>query len=180
MDGQRGSRRLMLGALVVMLAAATALGDGSGASAEVKKRPDYGSKAQFKLECELMGGTFKEDDLGNTECHWPNGSRIECDSNGNDCWYTPAALPAQPTGPWDSHVGTVREATADVGDSVDQGVPGDHTPTDDVTAAGNASAPVGSASVAIAAGDQEPDNAKSKGKHGKGKKRGHRGKGHKR
>ena len=116
MQGQPKTRRLILGALVVMVAASTALGGAAGASAaDATKRPDYGGKAGFKLECEALGGTFSEDGIGNTNCHWPDGGWTQCDANGNDCWYTPRQVPSGVQGP---NVGTVIEVTTDVGGTV--------------------------------------------------------------
>jgi hypothetical protein len=117
MNGQQLTRRRMLGAL----AGALAILAGSATRSEAKdatKRPDYGSKGQFQLECELLGGTFSEDGLGNTECHFSDGSWIECDASGKDCWYTPAALPPGPINPWDQYPGTV-VATTDVAETID-------------------------------------------------------------
>jgi hypothetical protein len=94
------TRRWLLSALVVAVVAATAPGSGDGARAagDSHKRPDYGSKLAFKLECELLGGTFSEDGIGNTYCDTPYGGVIECDANGNDCWYSPGDEAAGPGG----------------------------------------------------------------------------------
>jgi hypothetical protein len=91
-------QRWLLHALVVLLAVSTALGDGHGASAKdnARPRPDYASKEAFKLECELLGGTFSEDGIGNTNCRFPDGTWIECDANGKDCWVTNASRPQLP------------------------------------------------------------------------------------
>jgi hypothetical protein len=97
----RTTRRMALAALVVMVAGSAALGAGHSASAKdnAKYIGDYGNKAAFKATCEGGGGTFIEDDgYGNTECHYPDGTWIECDANGNDCWYTPPSIPAPPSG----------------------------------------------------------------------------------
>ena len=29
------------------------------------------------------------DGIGNTNCHFPDGTWTQCDENGNDCWITP-------------------------------------------------------------------------------------------
>jgi hypothetical protein len=96
MHHQQGRRQIAHAALIVMIVGIVALSAGPSTSArDAQKIPDQGSKANFKANCEVLGGTFIEDGLGNTECHYPDGSWTECDANGNDCWYTPAR-PAPP------------------------------------------------------------------------------------
>lgn len=56
---------------------------------DARKSLDFKSKEDFKHWCELSGGTFSEDGIGNTNCNWPNGFWEECDGNGQDCWTTP-------------------------------------------------------------------------------------------
>jgi hypothetical protein len=88
MQEQRGTRRWLLG----VLATAAALGSGHrtrAADDDPRPRPDYGSKAAFKLECELLGGTFTES-LGYTYCHSCVGT-VQCDGNGNNCTFTPTS-----------------------------------------------------------------------------------------
>src|ERR687894_393236 len=85
--GQREIRRFCL-ALLVMVVALAQLGP-EPASATAHKRPDFGSAEGFRLECELLGGTYSEDGIGNTNCHYPDGTWTQCDANGNDCWITP-------------------------------------------------------------------------------------------
>jgi hypothetical protein len=87
MHQQQGIQRLCC-ALLVMVVALAQLGPES-ASATAHKRPDFGSAEGFRLECELLGGTYSEDGIGNTNCHYPDGTWTQCDANGNDCWITP-------------------------------------------------------------------------------------------
>jgi hypothetical protein len=87
MHMQHGIRRMFLVALVVMVALVHVGHD--SASATAHKRPDFGSAEGFMLECELLGGTYSEDGIGNTNCHYPDGTWTQCDANGNDCWITP-------------------------------------------------------------------------------------------
>jgi hypothetical protein len=82
-----GTRRMFLAALVMMAALVHA--GSESASATAHKRPDFGSAEGFRLECELLGGTYSEDGIGNTNCHYPDGTWTQCDANGNDCWITP-------------------------------------------------------------------------------------------
>src|SRR5918994_3542237 len=87
MHQRQGIRRFCC-ALLVMVVAVAQLGPES-ASATAHKRPDFGSAEGFRLECELLGGTYSEDGIGNTNCHYPDGAWTQCDANGNDCWITP-------------------------------------------------------------------------------------------
>ena len=50
-------------ALLVMVVALAQFGPES-ASATAHKRPDFGSAEGFRLECELLGGTYSEDGIG--------------------------------------------------------------------------------------------------------------------
>jgi len=101
MDGRHGTRRRMLGTVagVSMLLLGGLAAGPAGAADNAKKRSDFADKEHFELECELLGGTYSEDGLGNTECHFPDGSWIECDANGKDCWYTPAPKPGSADSP---------------------------------------------------------------------------------
>jgi hypothetical protein len=83
MDKQHGTRRWILGSLVGLVPAVAALGH--GASAERKPRDeDYPSKAAFKLECELLGGTFSEGSDG-IACNIPGVGSVHCDANAKNC-----------------------------------------------------------------------------------------------
>jgi hypothetical protein len=105
---------MVLAALVVMVAVVHAGSD--SASATAHKRPDFGSAEGFRLECELLGGTYSEDGIGNTNCHYPDGTWTQCDANGNDCWITPPRTPpaAEPLDLDDVPIG---EATTDHGET---------------------------------------------------------------
>jgi hypothetical protein len=145
MHEQHGSRRFFMATLVMV---ALALVGSDSASAASHKRPDFGSAEGFRLECELLGGTFSADGLGNTNCHYPDGTWIQCDANGNDCWITPSRTrpPAETLDPDDISVG---EATTDVdGTSV-----------------------VGPDSAGHALDAADRDKKPAKNRHGKGKKR---------
>jgi hypothetical protein len=116
MQEQRGTRRWLLGVLV----AAAALGSGYGASAaddDPRPRPDYGSKEAFRLECELLGGTFTES-LGFTYCHSDVGT-VQCDANGNNCTFTPTS--GRPR-PWptggNQYDGSIDQVATDADQSV--------------------------------------------------------------
>jgi hypothetical protein len=148
MHVQHGIRRALFAALVVIVALVHAGSD--SASAAGNKRPDFGSKEGFKLECELLGGTFSEDGLGNTNCHYPDGTWTQCDANGNDCWITTRP----PADPLDLDDVTHGEVTTDVGGT-------------------SAAAPdTASQSVKAATHDQKNTKARhAKGKTAKGKKR---------
>jgi hypothetical protein len=98
------TRRWILGALVMAVAATTALGAGHDASADTKE-DGHGSKDNFKSYCKTLGGTFSEDGLGNTKCTYSGGSYTECDANGNDCWYIPEPRQAEPEDPFDPYDG---------------------------------------------------------------------------
>lgn len=86
-------------AIALMALVLVALGN-EGAAAETKKRDDFGSRESMKFQCEAYGGTFSEDAYGNLECHHPNGTWIECDENGNDCWITKPFQPLDQPEPW--------------------------------------------------------------------------------
>ncbi len=147
MHQQHGIRRLCC-ALLVMVVALAQLGPES-ASATAHKRPDFGSAEGFRLECELLGGIYSEDGIGNTNCHYPDGTWTQCDANGNDCWITPSARP--PAASLDSDDVTTGEATIDHGDT-------------------SATAPETVGPTAVAADDEEKP-VKAKAKRAKGKKR---------
>jgi hypothetical protein len=152
MHEQHGMRRVVLAALMVMVALAT-VGANTPSAAD-HKRPDFGSAEGFRLECELLGGTYSEDGIGNTNCHYPDGTWTQCDANGNDCWVTPPRR--RPPSAWQEHPDVVGlgEVTTDVGRP-------------------SVGAPEYAGQIlAVAAHDQKADRAKhGKGKHGKGKKR---------
>jgi hypothetical protein len=165
MNRQQLTRRMILGVAVVMVASASLGTAHSVSAADAKKIPDHGSKANFKLNCEDIEGTFSEDGIGNTNCHYPTGSWTQCDENGKDCWYTPPPKSTQPTDPWDSHTGAGGEATADVG--------GTHAPAPVVV---GPTAPIAQPSVTAPAGDQDQDtNTGQKKKKGKKGKKGGKG-----
>jgi hypothetical protein len=93
MDRPQPRRTIAHAALIALMIGVAMLGAGPSASAkDAQKIPDYHSAADFRYTCELLGGTYMEDGLGNTECHYSDGSWTECDANGQDCWYTPARL----------------------------------------------------------------------------------------
>lgn len=97
----QATRRWLLGALVVMVAATTGLGIGAVSAAEddgAYYTGGYGSRAGFKRVCENANGTFIDDGNGNTECHFKDGSWTECDANGGDCWHTPPPKKLEPLG----------------------------------------------------------------------------------
>jgi hypothetical protein len=153
MHGQHGIRRMFLATLVIMVALVQVGPDGANAAGN--SRPDFGSREGFKLECELLGGTFSEDGLGNTNCHYPDGTWTQCDANGNDCWITPPR-----TRPHADQQG------------LDDVAPG--TVTTDTGETSVASPETAGHSVKAAAHDQKDAKAKhgkGKGKSGKGKKR---------
>jgi hypothetical protein len=79
-----GTRRWLLGSVGAFVATWASLGSGPGAGAEAKKRPNYGSKEAFKLECELLGGTFIDDGVS-TVCWLAGVGSVVCDANGNNC-----------------------------------------------------------------------------------------------
>jgi hypothetical protein len=85
-------RRVILGTLVVLVAASAAVSTGGDARAEAKDPiyvGGYGSKAAFQESCNAGKGTFSEDGLGNTNCHFKDGGWTQCNEKGNDCYYTP-------------------------------------------------------------------------------------------
>ena len=89
MSGQQG-QRIVLAAMMVLGVAAAAVGESQRASAKDAERvSDFGSKAAFEASCEVLGGSFSEDGIGNTNCDADDGGWTQCDANGNDCWYTP-------------------------------------------------------------------------------------------
>ncbi len=98
MHTQHGIRRWVLSMLVVLVAASTALGTGSGASAAEDDGTypidGYEDAEDFKLMCEIMGGIFGgADHWGRTSCYYPDdGSWTWCDANGQDCVRDPAGL----------------------------------------------------------------------------------------
>ncbi len=146
-QGPRGIRRVFFAVLVMMVALAQLGAD--SASATAHKRPDFGSAEGFRLECELLGGTYSEDGIGNTNCHYPDGTWTQCDANGNDCWITPPARPADTT--LDPDDDTIGEATADHGET-------------------SATAPETVGPTVVAA-DGDEKHTKAKAKRAKGKKR---------
>jgi hypothetical protein len=154
MPKRHGTRRSILGALVVLVAAASALGAGHGASATddgPRPRPDYASKEAFRLECELLGGIFTESG-GYTYCHHEHGT-VRCEANGKACMNHPKSYPPRPGG----------------GNSYDGSL--DQVATDD-----------GGTGVSAPAVDREPKakTKRDKGQEGtKGKKHRHGGKGRK-
>jgi hypothetical protein len=87
MHRQHGTRRVFFAALVMIVALVHTGAD--SASVTAHNRPDFGSAEGFRLECELLGGTYIEVGIGNTNCHYPDGTWTQCDANGNDCWITP-------------------------------------------------------------------------------------------
>ena len=97
---RQANRRRFLGALAALVTAIPPFGavHPAGAKDNARPRPDYGSKGAFKAECELLGGTYSKDRYGNTNCRFPDGTWIQCDANGNDCWITDAARPQLPGG----------------------------------------------------------------------------------
>jgi hypothetical protein len=74
----------MLGSLLGLVPVLATLRSGHGASAERKPREDYPSKDAFKLECELLGGTFSEG-LDGIACTIPGVGSVHCDANGKNC-----------------------------------------------------------------------------------------------
>jgi hypothetical protein len=158
------TQRVILGALMVLVAASAAFGAGYGASAAndgARPRPDYASKEAFRLECELLGGTFSVDRDGNTNCHYPGGW-VQCDANGKDCWHTPTSW-QPPTGAGNSNDGWVDVVARD-GEGAEPKRPG-------VNGASAASEPH---VVAATSAEQKAAAKHAKGK--KGRKRGYRGK----
>jgi hypothetical protein len=108
-DQLRGTRRWLCG-----MVAATALGASRGARAAddgPHRRPDYNSREAFRLECELLGGTFIADG-SRIACHIDGVGTVDCDANGNDCWVTPESGP-RPPGPWLPGDGNVVDGSPD-------------------------------------------------------------------
>jgi hypothetical protein len=100
LDEQFGTRRLVLGALVVIVAAWSALANWQSASAEdIRKSADRESTARFSLECGALGGTFGERGKDRTECQWPDGALTACNGSGEACRHTPAPRPVGILGP---------------------------------------------------------------------------------
>jgi hypothetical protein len=64
MHGQLLTRRVFLAALVTMVALIH--GESVAEGSQSHPRPDFGSAEGFRLECELLGGTFSADGIGNT------------------------------------------------------------------------------------------------------------------
>ena len=148
---------MVLGALVVIAAAATALGTGHSATAAVTKRPDFGSRDETVLECFILGGIFIDTGDGNLWCQRADGSQIVCDSNGNDCYNIPVLSP----GVQDPFAGPGNEATTDVGNT---------GPADPV--ADSPTSADGQRSLVAPANDRDQDHHTSK----NGKKSRHGGK----
>ncbi len=147
MNRQHGIQRLILGALVVMLATVAALGTGHDSSA-AKSISDFGSEWNFKTICEEAGGTFSRDGIGNTNCHYPNGGWTQCDANGNDCWYTPPPFQQPPPG--------------------EHAAPGDIAGADPNPDSGSDPPPVANPSVTPpTVDDQDQDTSKAKSKKDK-------------
>lgn len=115
MNGQQ-VQRIVLAATMV-LGATAALGAGQIASAKDAVRvSDFGTKAAFEASCEVLGGSFSEDGIGNTNCDADDGGWTQCDANGNDCWYTPPDRLAPQTGGQSSQIdGTIISAPIVVG-----------------------------------------------------------------
>jgi len=119
MNGQRLTRRMVLGALMVGLTILA--GPGMEIAEAVNRIDDYASKAQFEDICKnsLKGEWVETKDAnGNTTstgCYEKDGGAIVCGGNGKDCTYFPPARKAEPVGPFDSHVETGGEATTEVG-----------------------------------------------------------------
>lgn len=160
---QYGTRRWILGALVAMVAVATSLGTGSGASAS-QKAPDNGSREAFRLRCEVFdGGTFTDTGDGNLWCQYPDGGQTVCDSWGDDCWYSPPPRQAEPDDPFDPYNGGGGEVSDDPGEA--------ETPAP----VAESPSPAGTQpSVEAPDDDQGQDTGKRKGKGKKGKKGGKR------
>ena len=73
MNGQQG-QRIVLATMMVLGVAAAALGAGQRASAKDAERvSDFGTKAAFEASCEVLGGSFSEDGIGNTNCDADDG-----------------------------------------------------------------------------------------------------------
>lgn len=147
MHGQQGIRRLFFAVLVMTVALVQVRYDAEGSQGH--PRPDFGSAEGFRLECELLGGTYSEDGIGNTNCYYPDGTWTQCDANGNDCWITPPARPADTT--LDPDGDPTGEATTDHGET-------------------SATAPETVGPTVVAA-DRDEKPAKVKAKRAKGKKR---------
>ena len=119
MNGQRLTRRMVLGALMVGLTILA--GPGMEIAEAVNRIDDYASKAQFEDICKnsLKGDWVETKDAnGNTTstgCYDKDGGAIVCGGDGKDCTYFPPARKAEPDGPFDSHVETGGEATTEVG-----------------------------------------------------------------
>jgi hypothetical protein len=161
------TRRGVLGALVGVVVALTALGAGGGASAVEDDGAvytgSYGSRAGFKKVCDGAKGTFIDDGDGNLECHLQDGGWTECDAKGGDCWYTPPPKKLQTPGD------TVVEPGSAVADD-----PGGWPPAPPVTDRPTQAQAL--VSVAAPEEDREQDQGTTqKGKKGKqGKKAGKR------
>ena len=57
--------------------------------AEAEVVDGFGSGENFKLGCEAVAGGKYVVDGDNTTCFFRDGSRMDCDVNGGNCWYTP-------------------------------------------------------------------------------------------
>ena len=113
MHGQLLTRRVFLAALVTMVALIH--GESVAEGSQSHPRPDFGSAEGFRLECELLGGTFSADGIGNTNCHYPDGTWTQCDANGNDCWITPPARSRPTSEPIDLDDVELGEVATDIG-----------------------------------------------------------------
>lgn len=105
MNRHHVTRRMALGAALVMMVSLGAVSDASAAP-----RSDYGSRETMKLECELLGGTFIDYGEGNLFCAHAGGTII-CDNNGKDCHTDSQAKPGAPRGP---HAGTIDDMPIEV------------------------------------------------------------------
>ncbi len=92
---QHGTRRWLLGSLVMVVVVWAALGSGPGVSAEAKKYPDHGSKEEFRQACAVVGGEFSENAQG-TSCYIPDVNLVLCDANGKDCWIHSSTAGSKP------------------------------------------------------------------------------------
>ncbi len=118
------TRRWFLSSVGAFVAAWTGLSHSPEAEAKGKKRPNYGSKEAFKLECELLGGTFIDDGVS-TACILTGVGSVVCDANGNNCV---SHTSRQPNGDANSPDGTGTHAEPDRGGSGHTGLPGEPLP----------------------------------------------------
>lgn len=168
MHKRHGTRRWLLGSLVVLVAALAVLGSGQGASAEGKSpRPHlgYDSKEDMKLLCKIYDGTFSENGDGSISCTIPGYGTVTCTADGQSCWLYPARF--QPSGGGTSYDGSVDQVETGGG----TGYPGTR---------GQQLEDRQDAQASVAADDDQEPKAKPNGKKGKhGKKHGRGGKGRK-